>query len=72
MVRNEITANELEGFVAEKVLEHLLGEFSQAYHRYINYRVGTAEYVVVDHGHEVYQGTNSRAALDAYYDIPRR
>lgn len=71
-MQGEISANELAGIVFNKRLDALIGEFGKGYHRKIDYLVGNQEYVVLDHHETVWNGTDASAALDAYYDIPRR
>lgn len=71
-MQREISANELRGYVFEKRLDSLIGEFGKGYHRKIDYLVGTQEYLVMDHHETIWNGTDASQALDAYYDIPRR
>lgn len=69
---HEITANELAGYVYEKRLDSVIGEFGNGYHRKIDYLVGTGEYVVLDHHEHVWNGRDAGEALEAYYNIPRQ
>lgn len=69
---NEITANQLETIVFQKRLDVLIGDFGKGYRRQIDYLVGTHEYIVMDNYETVWSGRDPSAALDAYYDIPRR
>lgn len=72
MRETKVTAADLKSFVYEKRLESLVGEYSQDYHRQIDYLVGTGEYVVLDHRETVWTGRDEAEALEAYYSIPRR
>jgi hypothetical protein len=69
---SEITANELQGIVAQRRLEGLIGEYGRGYNRRIDYLVSTGEYVVLDHHETIWNGRDPSQALDAYYGIFRR
>lgn len=69
MSGRDITATELERYVYEKRLDSVVGEFGKGYHRQIDYRVGTGEYVVLDHRQEVWKGTDAEKALEVYREI---
>lgn len=72
MAHESITGADLRRYVYEKRIDSIIGEFGHGYHRKIDYLVGTGEYVVLDHHDHVWNGTDADAAMEAYYNIPRR
>lgn len=72
MTHQRVTAAELEDYVREKTIEHVVGEFGRGKYKFIDYQVGTGCYVAYDHGSIIYEGPNAQAALDAFYESWRQ